>query len=309
MVEPDKEHKYCPECGAEYDPQCEKCADCHIKLVAAQMFAEIRRKQKERQESAGTSVVYFSYERGSAKSARDILLAAGIEAVLEEIDLNRLGLSLTKSKGYQVRVPASEKDKSIFRLQQDGLIPSTACAGTTQQDAEVVERFKKTVEQGISALPELVQFLYEELPVRRQAIFAILSAGEEGEELLARKVVEICSSPNPLEGRELEIVKDIGETIGKQGKTTALVDAIAEGLAEPDPIIRKNLVSALGYTDMDEAFPCLVFCLDDPDEEVRQEALDALFFRTSEDFGFDPDAPEKEREEALKKWRKWLKDV
>jgi hypothetical protein len=325
MVEPDKEHKYCPECGAEYDPQYEKCADCHIELVNAQTFAEIRRRQNElaaaskrsaaetgrkRYENTrpGVSVVFLSYERSDAELVHDLLVHAGIEAVLEEIDLFNFGIAFFHRKGFQVVVPSEKKDESIFRLEQDGIIRSPACEGGRAPDEEIAERFRKTVEQGISALPELAQFLYEELPVRRQAIFAILSAGEEGEELLARKVVEICSNPNPLEERELEIVKDIGETIGQHGETCALVDAISDALAEPDPIIRKNLVTALGYTDMDEALPCLVSCLDDPDQEIRHEALDALFFRTGEDFGFDPDAPEKDRQEALKKWRKWLKE-
>jgi hypothetical protein len=307
MVQPDKEHKYCPECGAEYDAQYERCVDCLKKLVDAQTFAEIKKRQKEGESAPELSVVFFSYEPGSANLARDILLAADIEATLQEVDLGRLGLSLTKSTGFQVTVPPSEEDKSIFLLREEGLIPSTACAGAGQPDAEVTDRFKKTVEQGISALPELVQFLYEDMPVRRQAIHAILSAGEEGEELLTRKVIEICSNPNPLEARELEIVKDIGAITGKQGETTALVDAIAIELSEPDAIIRKNLVTALRYADMNEALPCLVWCLQDSDQEVRHEAIDALFFRTGEDFAFNPDAPEKEREDALKKWRKWLK--
>jgi hypothetical protein len=309
MVKPDKEHKYCPQCGAEYDAQYRICTDCLKELVDAQTFAEIKKGRKGRRDAPEVPVVYFSYERASAELARDILIQAEIEAVLEEVDLGHLGLSFTKSKGYQVIVPASEKDKSIFLLQESHLLPSTACAGAMPQDPEITERFRKTVEQGVSALPELVQFLYEDLPVRRQAIYAILSVGEEGEELLARKVVEICFGGAPLEARELEIVKDVGETVGKQGETTALMDAIAQGLTEPDPNIRKNLVTALRYADMDEALAPLVFCLDDSDEEVRQEAIDALFFRTGEDFGFNSDAPEKEREEALKKWRKWLKDV
>jgi hypothetical protein len=309
MVEPDREHKYCPECGAEYDAQYHICTDCLKELVDARTLAEIRKGQKGKKDSPEVPVVYFSYEQADAELARDTLLAAGIEAVLEEVDLNSLGLSFTKEKGYQVIVPASEKDKSIFHLQQAGLIPSAACAGAAHADAEVIDRFKKTIEQGVSALPELVQFLYEELPVRRQAIYAILSAGEEGEELLAQKVVEICQNPNPLEERELEIVKDIGAIVGERGETCALVDEIADALADPDATVRRNLVTALGYADMDEALPGLVICLEDSDPDVRHEAIDALFFRTGEDFGFQPDAPEEEREEALKKWRRWLNKV
>ncbi|MFH1421904.1 MAG: HEAT repeat domain-containing protein [Planctomycetota bacterium] len=66
---------------------------------------------------------------------------------------------------------------------------------------------------------------------------------------------------------------------------------------------------ALRHALMDEAFPILVDCLRDPDEEIRREVLDALYFRTHEDFDFLPEATEFEREKAIQKWHNWLKTL
>ncbi|MFH1421903.1 MAG: hypothetical protein ABIH42_04225 [Planctomycetota bacterium] len=227
MLTPEKNYKYCPECGAEYDSAQENCADCMITLVDSKTFKELKQK-KNKEKIEQFHVVFMSRNKESAEAAHEMLNQSGIEAKLEQIDLLDSGLSFSHKKVFQVTVNSTDKEKSNFLLQEQGLATCPICSAAEEIDAALLERFKKTVEAGHSAFPELLQFLYENRALRVETIEIITKSGEEDEELLARKVVEICRSGNPLEGKELEIIKDIGEISGEYGETTAIVDEIAK---------------------------------------------------------------------------------
>jgi hypothetical protein len=54
----------------------------------------------------------------------------------------------------------------------------------------------------------------------------------------------------------------------------------------------------------DETVRALVSLLEDPDEEVRTEAIEGLFSITETTLDYEPDAPEEEREKAVERWKK-----
>ncbi len=66
--------------------------------------------------------------------------------------------------------------------------------------------------------------------------------------------------------------------------------------------IRRNLAEMLGLLPALEPAPLLVELLGDADVDVREAAIESLFALTSEDYGFEPDAPEEERMRAVAKW-------
>jgi len=78
---------------------------------------------------------------------------------------------------------------------------------------------------------------------------------------------------------------------------------------DPDQFVQIGAIQAVGELLYLEALPDLVKALRDQDVTVRDEALRQLRRMTGKDeLNFDVRASQGERDKAVKKWEKWLKD-
>lgn len=108
--------------------------------------------------------------------------------------------------------------------------------------------------------------------------------------------------------------KDTGERF--DGVYEILDNRIKEALPfvlplieDPDQFVQVGAIETVGEFLYLEALPTLVKVLRDPDVTVRAESLRQLIRMTGQnDLEFDVRDSEPEREKAVKKWEKWLKN-
>ena len=91
--------------------------------------------------------------------------------------------------------------------------------------------------------------------------------------------------------------------------TDELAAALAGDEADPHPYPRSEAASALARHDGLVASTALVAALSDGEVVVRRAAIASLFRKASTYHGYDPEAPEAEREKAIRHWREWLRQL
>ncbi len=84
---------------------------------------------------------------------------------------------------------------------------------------------------------------------------------------------------------------------------TGCVGGYPPGLTSPDPAARIRAIRQIAEKGQSSAVPLLVNRLEDEDEAVRFYAIGALVRLTGSDQGYKYYAPERERTEAVKRWR------
>jgi hypothetical protein len=80
-------------------------------------------------------------------------------------------------------------------------------------------------------------------------------------------------------------------------------------IEDPDQFVQVGAIQTVGEFLYQEALPVLVKVLRDPDATVRDESLRQLIRMTGKnDLNFDVRGSDSEREKAIRKWEKWLKE-
>lgn len=79
-------------------------------------------------------------------------------------------------------------------------------------------------------------------------------------------------------------------------------------LTSPDPSARIRAIRQVAEKPTPSSVPLLVNRLEDEDEGVRFYAIGALVRMTGTDMGYTYYAPEAERLEAVKRWRRYVRD-
>lgn len=72
-----------------------------------------------------------------------------------------------------------------------------------------------------------------------------------------------------------------------------------------DEVVRQAAAEALEHVALVKSLPALIEALGDNDARVRHSAHRALREITGKDFGYEPDKPLKERQEAQDQWKQW----
>ena len=94
-------------------------------------------------------------------------------------------------------------------------------------------------------------------------------------------------------------------TLGEIGDESALPDLERTMLSSPRQAARMNAAEAVGRIGRSSSVPRLIDALADPEARVRLEAVKALRRMTGQDLGFDPDASDSARLEAIGRWVEW----
>lgn len=295
-----EEFKYCPVCGAEYDANIEKCADCFVGLVSAR---ELEQMKESHQKGLAQTVIHITPDGEEAARLVGELQGTGLDASLEKIDAKAAGISFTRSRLYHVLVLADEEDRARFFMQQflAGL-PRRQDNPATREEQEITARLQAAVEAGEEGMYALPEFFGEHEKLHRIAMKAAVDLGEPGESVLMEWVKKTCTEEEmgPL---ELHAVADACGLLADSDPEWAVVE-LARELLSGDWWVRKNFCFALGRLASELAIPYLVTELRDPDPAVRNEAIDQLYNFEHTDHGFDPDLEPEQQPEALAKWQK-----
>lgn len=119
-------------------------------------------------------------------------------------------------------------------------------------------------------LAELNGKFFEDAPLRAARALALL-----GDPVGYDRVIEALHSPLPSNRMEAIAVLPVflpyaGQSV--KGQMVDPVTALVEAVTDPEPILRRDALTALALTRDDRATPVLQAALHDPDEEVRQLA-------------------------------------
>ncbi len=301
-----EEYKYCPRCGAEYDPGVEQCADCFAKLVSAEEMHRIREAAEESQKPSD-AVVHITGDSEEAEEIARALQEDGISARIDPVDTEAAGMTFRPGLIFHVAVPAEEEEKAHFILQYKLAATTQSQGGATgdfgwHKTQEAVSRLEAAMAAGEDGLAALAEFFGESAELRMEAVKAALEYEEAGRELVVEWVKKICRE-HELGPGMMQAVGDACFLLGAEHPEWA-VEQLAPELMSPDVWVRKNFCYALGKLETELAIPFLVTELRDPNPEVRNEALDHLYNFEHTGFGFDPDLEPEEQPEALARWQK-----
>ncbi|HOF18239.1 MAG TPA: HEAT repeat domain-containing protein [Phycisphaerae bacterium] len=84
--------------------------------------------------------------------------------------------------------------------------------------------------------------------------------------------------------------------------------SLAARLQAEDPSVRIQAIHEAGETRNEKALPYLVDRLTDSEQDVRFYAILALERMTGQTLGYRYFDPAAERDEAAKRWRKWVRE-
>ena len=188
---------------------------------------------------------------------------------------------------FQVEQP--EEGPAVYRLQdQDG-------EGEIGRHPLLQVAAREMTQEDLPELLRLVDHGTMEVVGQAGQRLAILG-GPALEELVSRVVRHAAEVPG--EGT----VRSLMALSGLRGQP--LPPSYREHLSgTSDSRIRRDLCRAAGIVRDPTVADLLVVGLEDPDEEVRTEAIDALWAITGDTLGFDPEAPPEDRREAMARWR------
>lgn len=300
-----EEHRYCPCCGAEYDPDIPECADCFVKLVIAGELPAARERLLRAQQP-NEAVVYLTHDLGEAQEIVHVLSLEGLTARVDSIDTRAAGMTFRPGWVYHVVVPAREREEAQLALQY-GFPETQVSHASAQHVQEKARRLEMAIQGGEDGLGALAEFFGETGELRVEALKAALDCGEAGRELAAEWVKKMCRE-HELEPGELQAVGDACFLLGTQHPEWAVAE-LAPELMNGDAWVRKNFCFALGKLGTEKAVPYLVAALRDPEAQIRNEAIDQLYNFEHTDYGFDPDLEPEQQPEALAKWQKFASRI
>ena len=162
--------------------------------------------------------------------------------------------------------------------------------------------------RGPAVLPEMAR-LYEASDVarRRQIASAFYSLGWKSPEAKRVLMADVHT-----EDRELRL--NVQWALGRVSNDTDVVDVLLDNMQHDDnPLFRDKAACALAHDQIHlteqqkvHLYDRLLRAMRDPKPDVRAIAAKALEIQTGQTKGFDPNAPQSEREASIRTWQRWL---
>jgi HEAT repeat protein len=162
--------------------------------------------------------------------------------------------------------------------------------------------------RGPAVLPEMAR-LYEasDVPGRRQIASAFYSLGWKSPEAKRVLMADVHTSD-----RELRL--NVQWALGRVSADTDVVDVLLDNMQHDDnPLFRDKAACALAHDQIHLTeeqkvylYERLVRAMRDPKPDVRAIAAKVLEIQTGQTKGFDPNAPQGEREASIRTWQRWL---
>jgi hypothetical protein len=297
--------RYCPGCDQEYRDEVRRCADCDLELLEERLpgprstAAAPGGGEEAEVEEASMLVADLS----TGEQLLQALLRHRCPAYLDEAEKDSVApfrvavpRELTPMAGqvllrerHRFQVDQPEEGPAVYRLRE------ADAAGEISRHSLLRLRATEVTHED---LPELLRLVdHGTMEVVGQAGLRLATLGAQAlDELLTRVVRHAAEVPGEATVRALMALS------GCRGQS--LPPSYREHLCgATEPSLRRDLCRAAGIVRDGQVADLLVVALEDPDEEVRTEAIDALWAITGETLGFEPEAPAEDRRDALARWQ------
>ncbi len=243
----------------------------------------------------------------SLEPAKSLLEQGGVMSIIRRESVSAAcGLELPlNGGGPELRVPSNAQEEAEKILCENGYV--------CQVSGDAVDRVMKrvirpAVESGTFDGPDILRLLSNQPSDFRLPVFEATVGLDGGPSFLIQLLsVSLIQGVDP---EEESVRRDLSRILGRS-HTDAAASEVSKCLVDSTDIeARKRIARTLGRFDARECADQLVSLLDDEDRAVREEALDALYFRSGgRSFGFKSDEEPELRALAVKKWERWAKSV
>jgi HEAT repeat protein len=297
---------FCPNCREQYESHVSRCADCDVDLVDRLSRAE----PAEASPSAGGPPPHsFTLYAASEE------LAGRLANALDRADCPFVrGAEPAEVKGrtaWPISVPDeyAHQIASLLGIDPDAieqgdtgswvlLAPgSREAAGAAFESPLMRESNSTILRRGEPAIPELLEVVWKgESGEQRRAAELLAELGVAGAQALteiARKAI--------VEGdreRLQPIAFGLRNVHGYRPD-----EAFSPFLEDGSATARALAAIVVGRTGKESAVKLLVPLLEDPELEVREEAIEGLYQITHEDYDYEADADPADRAAAIARWK------
>ena len=269
----------CPECGYEAQVEYEVCPFCGHGLTTEQKTDLVK--------------VFVAENAPQAGLVRSILEGVRIPVYIPSDIMRTIYLDVPISDfgdGLALEIPSACLERAHEVLCAAGIV---CRAEPGEVDAVWREHVAPAVAKGAEGAADVVGML----DLNNKAVTAQIAAriGEVDAPFLEGVLLEACRQDKPRLAAALARALDVHDEGGLAGRVAEI----------PDGATRAVAATALAYLEehTDAALRSLVQLLEDGVEEVRDAAIEGLFSLVGEDFGFEPDAPPEERNDAVRRWK------
>ena len=298
---------FCPDCRQEFEAGFTQCADCERELVSSLEGIDEVPETLPGTELIEGELRLFAESSDLATGILQMLGRAGVPVYQYDEPIRVDGREVV-----QLAVPADFEDGTFSQLrglpydeiEVGGAVSRLYVRPDLREGEEAPELFEHSDEElvarGASIHGELAKLALGAAPdYRARAIGILDQMGPDGQAVLWGIVRE------GIEGRKLDLVSDFLFWL-RAIKLSPPEDETNALLSDSDPDVRRMGVLILGKLVGEGAGRRLVPMLADPDEGIRDETIELLFHLFGDDLGYDPEADEAEREQAIGRWRKKL---
>lgn len=327
----------CPACATDFASGSDCCPNC---LTAPEGEAILPGADVAALNATGSPFYANTFE--DAVEMKAALQQAGIKVLASMQDLTHLGISLHDTEGYRLLVPSDaasdafdvlrrEAPRALFSELESGLgwDISEILSWPLNPDFRACLLPGMTTEEFLDRVlgPEESRSLLQQREQRAlapEAVAPILerafAAAEVDHEELFDELAPASASAFDLifdalmratrEQRE-DIVWTLARCL-KRFRAEWLGHHLSDfgpSVRAPQEGVRRLTALAIGLLLDRRAAHYLVELLADPDEQVRYEAIDALYAMAGKDLGYVSDASEAERTLAIQRWQGWLREV
>lgn len=255
-----------------------------------------------------------------ARLVKGTLESFHIPSVVEDDVMETLqGFLPSQLDGIDIFVPAEFEARARAVLCERGIV-----CGLDQKEVEafLAEKVVPAFEGG-EAEREALGAALAEAPsrdFRREVLARIARRGKAGLEIVRDLLRSACRAGATEPRAEAEGASDLHPLVADVPKLAdsgtfgpeapvAIVSDLARLASDPSPEVRRRAAAALGRIRGAGAGAALVTLLDDPERDVRDEAIESLFALSSgETFGYDPDADPGRQHEPIARWREWVRE-
>jgi hypothetical protein len=262
--------KECERCRADLrEVEGDRCPFCGARIVLESPTRMIR--------------IFSTDSHPQAGMIKSLLEGRGIPAnIAGEYDY--LALPETRPDGYRVEVAAILEERARQALCIAGIVCQVEPG---EVEALIRDHVRPAMEKGVDGAGDLISLL----SMNKKEVVARVGEIIVKEDLpfLETLLARACES-----GEE-RVVRALMPSLGDPGRLLSGTSGRARAFAAGAAALRKEW--------REDAMRVLVDLLEDPDEDVRGEAIEGLFSVTGEDLGYEPDAPPEERERIVGLWR------
>jgi hypothetical protein len=246
-------------------------------------------------------------DANEAHLVKSILESFHIPCETEDAGMDNFGGILpTQLDGVDVYVPAQFEAKAKAVLCERNIVCGIDKGRLEALLADAGDEVAQDAGKRASLLARIGD---ETRDYRHEALSAIGKRGGKGGFELLRALLRdaLRSDAGATVAMDVAALTNLG-AFGRE-RALLVLDDLDRIAKDPDAGVRKRAATALGRLRGVGAAPALVDLLGDDDAGVRDEALESLYaLSQGETFDFDPEMTPASQEQAIARWRAWVRD-